>query len=176
MNERTVNASRYVSQVLSVHRRRHRHHTMARISRKDSVVESNCSRGIDESQVLSPRSVMQLRDALVCDSLPTKKGLTLPGLGGSLFPPSSCQTPPNEEDSDLSTSLDSQGSVGSCLEDLHTPLHSDGGDFAFDVDDPCSSPECSERSFVVLRITYLLVTLVIMLADGLQGMLTVASD
>jgi len=150
---------------------------MARIARKESGVESNCSKGIDESKVLSPRSVMQLRDALVCDSLPTKKGLTLPGLGGSLFPPSSCQTPPNEVDSDLSTSLGSQGSVGSCLEDLQTPLHSDGGDPAFDVDNlTCSSLECSERSFVVLRITYLLVTLVIMLADGLQGMLTVASE
>ena len=39
----------------------------------------------------------------------------------------------------------------------------------YSIDVERAPPEPSERSFMTLRITYLLVTLVIMLADGLQG-------
>ena len=143
-------------------------------SRKESAVESSHSESVDEPEVvLSPRSIMRLQDALIARARPTKEECLQdpPFDEDGSTSQSSCETPPNAEESDLSMSLDSESSVGSCLEDLKVPSLQSGMFDEPGEHDPPSANERSDRGFVVLRITYLLVTLVIMLADGLQGML-----
>lgn len=80
-----------------------------------------------------------------------------------------CESSPFAEESDLSMFSDSQSSVISLQSD-HDLLHGEVlSDDELNADEP--TPEPSQASFMTLRITYLLVTLVIMLADGLQGTL-----
>jgi len=124
---------------------------------------SSISYSDDDSQ----RSILQLREVLIhCPSLPVGSAGHR-SCDGSLSPTSTiCSTPPNgEEESHLSMSTtmdDSQASVSSFPAVL-SPLRSD---------EVCNLEQhegTSDRDFILLRITYLLVTLVIMLADGLQG-------
>jgi hypothetical protein len=78
------------------------------------------------------------------------------------------QCPVSTDDND-SLSISSIDSLHDALEvEFHTDLDNEMHYSSLKVPPP-SSPPPSEREFMALRFTYLLVTLVIMLADGLQG-------
>ena len=89
--------------------------------------------------------------------LNTVKVQVEPGTDGSLHSrtsaPSSCETSDDLSLSDRSESQTSDQPFGPQDAPLHIEL----------------SPQTDDPSYVTLRLTYLLVTLVIMLANGLQG-------
>jgi len=120
------------------------------------------------------KSIQQLRSLLLDSSLPCQQsknsGFDADDTGCGSFSPisSSCPTPPNGEDSSsLSSPMwasSSEASVGSNLSDGEQPDQSSHLDCEVE-----HTTTCKKSDFFLLRTTYLLVTLVIMLADGLQG-------
>ena len=115
----------------------------------------------DIDKMDSHKPILQLRSLLLKSSLfPECAKRTL---DGSSSPCTTCSTTSIDE-SGLGLSMSSQDSVASSVPD---ELQSEVDSTADSKDTRNSTKQ--ETDFFVLRITYLLVTLVIMLADGLQG-------
>jgi len=129
--------------------------------------------GDDSQDEGQDKSIQQLRSLLIESSLAACQHSTCSvddGCGSCSPITSSCSTPPNGEDSGLSMSVSSEESVGSSIPDElnQSPLRCDVGD-------QTGAVAKKNSDFFLLRITYLLVTLVIMLADGLQGKIYICS-
>lgn len=131
----------------------------------DSIGEDSQDAGQDES-------IQQLRSLLIGSSLACQHSTSSVDECCESCSPitSSCSTPSNVEDSALSISLSSEDSVGSSIPDELNQSSPRCGD------DRTGAVTKKNYDFFLLRITYLLVTLVIMLADGLQGKIFVCSS
>ena len=116
----------------------------------------------DGSQEIdSQKPILRLRSLLIQSSLlPDCPNSSLDGSSS----PASCLTTSSAETS-LSISMSSDDSVSSLVpDDLPVEI-----DRSTDTMKHVNSSTKQDTDFVVLRFTYLLVILVIMLADGLQG-------
>lgn len=152
--------------------------------RYGDVIGSDCVRKIErsteyESDEEGPHRVAGGR-MLLSGNWPPFDGSDEKGLSGGHLP----DIPGTEESLELSKEWDDPpSSVNSSEDDITDEDSIDDVKVALLVNVPPlmvvpepttqeekqPSPQCPKESFTALRITYLLVTLVIMLADGLQG-------
>ena len=127
----------------------------------ENGTESSILDGTDDMQRMdSHEPILHLRSLLIESPIFSK--CSNHSLDGSSSPSTTCSTTSIDE-SGLAFSMSSQDSVASSVPDEHQ-----NEDSTADSKEIINSSK-QEADFFALRITYLLVTLVIMLADGLQG-------